>query len=66
VVFDEPITGCSWLATLNDNDDGFVDDGEIGVERQDSNELRVITYTSAGGLADLAQDDDGFSVAALC
>lgn len=68
VTFAQPITGCGWTATLNDNDAGSVTTGQIAVERHDTGDpytLRVRTYDSLGTNADTPAND-GFTVVVHC
>jgi hypothetical protein len=67
VHFNEPITGCGWSATLNDNDTSSAPPGEIGVEREagSTTNLLIRTFTSAGVQAE-SSDDNGFTVVVSC
>lgn len=68
VTFVRAITGCAWVATLNDNGSGVAPDGEISVEQllaTAPESLLVRTHDSAGVDEDPAADD-GFSVAVFC
>ncbi|HYF45444.1 MAG TPA: hypothetical protein VD926_04490, partial [Acidimicrobiales bacterium] len=68
VNFAQPVTGCGWTATINDNDAGGAPAGQISVEREnagDPDSLRVRTFTAAGAAADLASSD-GFTVTVVC
>ena len=68
VTFDDPITGCGWFATLNDDSDGLPPEGEIAInffDLTDPRTLQVRTYDSAGNLGPVG-GGNGFSVAVLC
>ncbi len=68
VSFDDPVDGCGWIATLNENVGGIVGSGEIGVELESTaipNDLFVRTWDSAGVPADLPSSD-GFTVQVVC
>lgn len=68
VRFTSEITGCGWVATVNDTDAGSVASRMIGVERNSSAsdlDLRVRTFGPDGLLADL-DSDDAFTLQVLC
>lgn len=69
VVFIDSVAECGWIATLNNNDDGTVESGEIGVEQADEfepNALWVRTFNSAAGFEEDIDDGDGFTVHVIC
>ncbi len=68
VTFDGPVTGCGWIATVNDNADGVVGPGEIGIElgsSVDASVLWVRTWDSGGSAVDRSSSD-GFTVQVVC
>ncbi len=68
VSFASAITGCGWMATLNDNDAGVAPSGQISIERDSSADavtLRVRTFNASGAAADPASGD-GFTVQVDC
>lgn len=68
VDFLRDVSGCGWLATLNDNAALIAENGEIAVQLESAlspNTLRVRTFDSAGTAEDPA-DSDGFTVQVIC
>ena len=68
VTFDDPVVGCAWIATLNDNDEGLPPVGEIAINRFDLGDPRVLqlrTFNSAGDPTPVG-GGNGFSAAVLC
>jgi hypothetical protein len=68
VTFAQPITGCGWSATVNDNDAGSAGPLMLSVERNfdnDANSLRVRTFDHAGAPVDTSEGD-GFTLTVVC
>ncbi|MEM1332008.1 MAG: hypothetical protein AAGG08_01000 [Actinomycetota bacterium] len=66
VSFGPSLSGCGFLATLGDNDDGVATSGQIATELGSSDtDVWVRTYDETG-VAEDPIDNDGFTVTAFC
>ncbi|MEO1057354.1 MAG: hypothetical protein AAFY28_10615 [Actinomycetota bacterium] len=68
VQFDRSIVGCGYIATLTDNDAGSANNGEISVERANSqvNDKVWVQTRNSEGFPEDQPASDGFTVLALC